>query len=214
MSTAEKAISYCSQRGYLHYRAAFLRRASWQKQPEVKGVMSPLGWCTEPWQCTCQGLFAINQCLQQSGGSIQGCRNNNDHVIKDTLGSFSLYTHCEQWCVNSECLFLMCVLVRARERERGGVREVRTTSSSDSSRPWMLLLSRTACWCLLPLVWLNRCTSEVIYKHKHNAQRSLQWTQRRQRKKRVQKGPRGCLWYNTPQGLIKGTELVYSEHHL
>lgn len=40
-----------------------------------------------------------------------------------------------------------------------------TTSSSDSSLPWMLLLSLTACWCLLPLVWLNRCTSEVIYKH-------------------------------------------------
>lgn len=41
---------------------------------------------------------------------------------------------------------------------------VRTTSSSESSRPWMLLPSRTACWCLLPLVWLNRCTSEVICK--------------------------------------------------
>lgn len=42
---------------------------------------------------------------------------------------------------------------------------VRTTSSSESSRPWMLLVSLTACWCLLPLVWLYRCTSVVIYKH-------------------------------------------------
>lgn len=56
---------------------------------------------------------------------------------------------------------------------------VRTTSSSESSRPWMLLVSLTACWCLLPLVWLYRCTSVVIYKH--TGQKSLLRTQWRQR---------------------------------
>ena len=44
----------------------------------------------------------------------------------------------------------------------GGRQPVPTTSSSESSRPWMLLPSRTACWWPTPLVWLNRCTSEVI----------------------------------------------------
>lgn len=173
--------------------------------------MSPLCWCTEPWQCTCQGPFAIKQCLQQSGGSIEGCRNNNnDHVIKDKCSfPFSFYT---LWAVGGQWMFVsdVCVSVSKGRRQRERVREVCTTSSSDSSRPWILLLSRTACWCLLPLVWLNKCTSEVICKHKHNGQRSLQWTQRRQRQKRVHKGPRGCLWYNTPQGLVKETEPVYT----
>lgn len=68
---------------------------------------------------------------------------------------------------------------------------IRTTSSSESSRPWMLLLSRTACWCLLPLVWLNRCTSEVICKHKHSGQRSALQTQKRKRQEKVNRIPMG-----------------------
>lgn len=39
------------------------------------------------------------------------------------------------------------------------------------------------------MVWLNRCTSEVICKHKHGGQRSLLWTQWRQRQERVNRGP-------------------------
>lgn len=88
-------------------------------------------------------------------------------------GMFVLGYLCVSTCV---CVYRVCAL--------------RTTSSSESSRPWMLLLSRTACWCLLPLVWLNRCTSEVICKHKHGGQRSRLWTQWRKRQDRVNRDPR------------------------
>lgn len=38
----------------------------------------------------------------------------------------------------------------------GRLRFVLTTSSSDNSRPWMLLFSRTVNWCFFPLIWLKR----------------------------------------------------------
>ena len=72
-----------------------------------------------------------------------------------------------------------------KEGRREGVSEgqtkVPTTSSSESSRPWMLLPSRTACWWPTPLVWLNRCTSEVICpKHRQQARgQRARWTPRR-----------------------------------
>lgn len=37
-----------------------------------------------------------------------------------------------------------------------------TTSSSESSRPCILLFSLTACWCFFPLMWLKRYTSDEI----------------------------------------------------
>jgi len=37
-----------------------------------------------------------------------------------------------------------------------------TTSSSESSRPCILLFSLTACWCFFPLMWLKRYTSDDI----------------------------------------------------
>lgn len=131
---------------------------------------------------------------------IQGhINNNNDHVIKRNHG-VALSFYMTQGAVGH---FSLTGLVAVCSWQC--VWEIRTTSSSESSRPWMLLLSRTVCWCLLPLVWLNRCTSEVIYKHKHIGQRSLLQTQWRQRQERVNRAPLGPWWNCILHGLVNGT---------
>lgn len=191
MSTAEKPISYCTLRGYLALMSClpmerrFMTKTAWRQGGDVTPLLKHWTLTVYISRPICNHTKPATEPWQY----IRGCvNNNNDHVIKANHSvSLSFYmTHVCSW---------------------QGVYVIRTTSSSESSRPWMLLLSRTACWCLLPLVWLNRCTSEVICKHKHSGQRSLLWTQWRQRQERVNRDPwdTGETIYH--KGLSKGQNL-------
>lgn len=187
MSTAEKPISYCSLRGSLALMSclpmerSFMTKTAWRQGGDVSPLLKHWPLTVYISRPICDHTKPATELRQYIRGRIN---NNNDHVIKaDRSVSLSFYmTHVCSW---------------------RGVCAIRTTSSSESSRPWMLLLSRTACWCLLPLVWLNRCTSEVICKHKHSGQRSLRWTQWRRRQERVNRDPWDTGWNNIPQGLVK-----------
>lgn len=199
MSTAEKPISYCSLRGYLALTSClpmerrFMIKTAWRQGGDVTPLL-------KHWTLTVyisRPICIDTKPAEEPWQYIRGCiNNNNDHVIKGNHSVFLHDTCCSRTVFfdrMSGCLFLT-----------GCVCAIRTTSSSESSRPWMLLLSRTACWCLLPLVWLNRCTSEVICKQKHSGQRSLQWTQWRQRQERVKRDPWDTGETIHHKGLSKG----------